>query len=256
MRNPVVSFVGFTVLLSASSAFAQTTSPSSGPPDRRWAAEVAIGWDNAISGNVVSSGIGVFSGLPAVIQNKTYGDVYGTGIQWRFGAGYMLDARQEVRGTLTIQNASADALEIGTLGGSPLFATFGDYQVVSLDGGYRYHFGTSSSNPKLERIRPYAGATMGIAVIDRINTALAAPAIGIAGSSTDFYDGTAAFAFGLEGGVLVNVNDRVDIDVNLGFRYVSGLADVDDLQGTGLEDINNDSGRWSFPIMVGARIKF
>ena len=42
----------------------------------------------------------------------------------------------------------------------------------------------------------------------------------------------------------------------LGFRYVSGLADIDGLQGTGLEDINDDSGRWTLPFMVGLRVKF
>jgi hypothetical protein len=31
---------------------------------------------------------------------------------------------------------------------------------------------------------------------------------------------------------------------------------VDQLIGTGLDDINNDSARFTFPVVVGARIRF
>ena len=220
-------------------------------PDRRWSAEASIGWDNSISGNVHSAGIGVLNGLTTVIEERSYGDVYGTGVQFKFGAGYMLDARQQVRATFTFQNVSADALEVASLGTSALFATFDDYSSFALDGGYRYHFET-----KYPKLRPYAGATLGIAVIDEIDAMFAAPALNLALDATDFYDGTAAFTFGVEGGALYALNDRVDLDASLGFRYVSGLSEVDGLQGTGLEDINDDSGRWTLPFMVGIRVKF
>jgi hypothetical protein len=212
---------------------------------------VSIGWDSAVSGNVVSAGIGVLAGLPAVVQDQSYGDVYGTGVQWRFGAGYLLDERQEVRGQLTIQNVSADALRIGSLGTSDLFATFDDYTSVAIDGGYRYYFPTQNV-----RLRPYGGAMLGIAVISEIDGNFAAPAAGLTLNATDFYDGTAAFSFGFEGGVLYEVTDRVVVNGGLGFRYVSGLSDVDGLQGTGLENINDDSGRWTLPFMFGVRFKF
>jgi opacity protein-like surface antigen len=226
------------VLFVTSAAHAQTATV-----ERPWSAEVSIGWDNSISGNVHAAGIGTIAGLPAVVEQRSYDDVYGTGVQWRFGAGYMLDERQEVRGVLTIQNVSADALRIGTLGTSNLFAT--------IDAGYRYYFPTEA-----ERFRPYAGATIGIAVLDEIDADFAAPDLGLTLNATDFYDGTAAFAFGLEGGVLYELTDRVDLNANLGFRYVSGLSEVDGLQGTGLEGINDDSGRWTLPLMVGVRFKF
>lgn len=239
-------FITCATLLISSAASAQPASV-----EHPWSAEISVGWDNSISGNVHSSGIGTISGLPAVVESRSYDDVYGTGVQWRFGAGYMLDERQEVRGLLTIQNVSADVLRIGTLGGANLFGTFDDYSSVSIDAGYRYYFPVEA-----ERIRPYGGATLGIAIIDEIDGDFAAPDIGFALNATDLYDGTAAFAFGLEGGVLYELNDRVDLNANLGFRYVSGLSEVDGLQGTGLEDINDDSGRWTLPFMVGVRFKF
>lgn len=234
------------LLFVTSVAHAQTSTV-----ERPWSAEVSIGWDNSVSGNIISAGIGTIAGLPAVVEDRTYGDLYGTGVQWRFGAGYMLDERQEVRGLLTIQNVSADAVRIGTLGTSGLFATFDDYSSVSIDAGYRYYFQIEQ-----ERLHPYAGATIGVAIIDEIDGNFAAPDIGLALNATDFYDGTAAFTFGIEGGVLYELNDRVDLNANLGFRYVSGLSEVDGLQGTGLENINNDSCRWTLPIMFWVRFKF
>ena len=57
-------------------------------------------------------------------------------------------------------------------------------------------------------------------------------------------------------GVLFNLNERFDLNAQIGIRHVSGLSEVDQFAGTGLEDINNDSGRLTIPVMVGVRIKF
>jgi hypothetical protein len=40
------------------------------------------------------------------------------------------------------------------------------------------------------------------------------------------------------------------------FRYMGGLSDVDWLVEEGLRDINDESSRWSLPILLGARIRF
>jgi Outer membrane protein beta-barrel domain len=228
-----------------------TEARGQGVPESQWSVEAAIGWDNGISGNVHSAGIGVLNGLPTVIEERSYDEVYGTGVQWRFGAGYMLDDRQEIIGRFTIQSISADALRVGTVASADLFATFDDYNSFAIEGGYRYHFTTD-----VERLRPYGAGLIGIAVIDEIDANFAAPSIGLTRDATDFYDGTAAFTFGFEGGILYGFTEQVDLNVNLGFRYTSGLSEVDGLQGTGLEDINDDSGRWTLPFMVGVRFRF
>jgi hypothetical protein len=56
--------------------------------------------------------------------------------------------------------------------------------------------------------------------------------------------------------LLFPVGDRTDLTAQLGLRHTSGLADVDQLVGTGLVEINNDSGRLTFPIVVGVRFRF
>ncbi len=102
----------------------------------------------------------------------------------------------------------------------------------------------------------YGEATIGIAFIDEINVLLAAPQANIVFDQTDFYDRTAAFTWGLNVGVLFPVTTKVDLNAQAGLRRISGLADVDQLVGTGLENINNDSARLTFPIVVGVRIRF
>jgi len=39
-------------------------------------------------------------------------------------------------------------------------------------------------------------------------------------------------------------------------RYMGGLSDVDWLVEEGLSEINSESSRWSFPLQLGARIRF
>jgi hypothetical protein len=235
-------------VLAAVDARAQSTT---GTSERRWGVEAALGWDNSVSGNVHSAGIGTVNGLPTVVEQRSYDEIYGTGIQWRFGAGYMIDDHQEVIGRFTIQSVSSDAVRLGSIGTSDLVGVFDDYNSFALEGGYRYHFDTN-----VERLRPYGSALLGVAVIDEIDVVLAAPALNLTLDATDFYDGTAAFSIAFEGGVLYGITDQVDVNASLGLRYVSGLSEIDGLQGTGLEDINDDSGRWTLPLMFGVRFRF
>jgi len=55
---------------------------------------------------------------------------------------------------------------------------------------------------------------------------------------------------------LYRLNDRLDLKGQVGLRHVSGLAEVDSLQGTGLANVNDKSARWSVPIAFGIRVNF
>ncbi|HET9369894.1 MAG TPA: hypothetical protein VFO19_06590 [Vicinamibacterales bacterium] len=234
------------VLLTATPAAAQR-------PERPWSADFSIGWDNSISGNVLSAGVGTVFDLATVVDDKSYDDIYGTGVRWAFGVGYRIRERRELRAAFTFSTVSADSREIGTAGGAPLFANFDDYSVWGLDFGYRQYLSALERAP---RVTPYFGGNIGVNVINEIDADLAVPALNLTRNATDFYDGTAAFTFEFNGGTLITVHPRVDLDLRLGLRFVTGLSDVDGLVGTGLEDINDDSGRWILPFTVGVRFKF
>jgi hypothetical protein len=219
--------------------------------ESRWVFDVGVGVDPSINGNVNSGAIGRLEGQAAAILPNSYGDVYGTGIQLRIGVGFLLTEVDELRGVFTYQSADADLVRLGDIGPSSLYAQYSDYKSVGLDFGFRRYVPIP-----VERLRVYGEATIGLAFIDDINALLAAPQANLVLDSTDFYDSTAAFTVSVSAGVLFPIAEQIDINGQLGLRRVSGLSEVDQFIGTGLEDINNDTSRLTFPIVVGIRFRF
>ena len=242
------AIVGLALL--AGTAEAQTPPPAQ-TDDSRFSIDVGFGLDPSINGNVNSGAIGTLNGVATAILPNSYGDVYGTGIQFRVGGGFALNELTELRAVFIFQSADADLVRLGDIGPSPLYAQYSDYQSTSLDLGVRRYFPIS----KLD-LRVFGEATLGAAFIDAIDSVFAAPQANIVLDSTDFYDQTAAFTWTVSAGVLFRVAEHVDLTGQLGLRRVSGLAEVDQLVGTGLEDINNDSARLTFPVVLGLRFRF
>jgi hypothetical protein len=48
----------------------------------------------------------------------------------------------------------------------------------------------------------------------------------------------------------------VELMGEIQFRYMGGLSDVDWLVEEGLRDVNSESSRWSFPVLIGTRLRF
>ena len=247
IRRSFVSVTGFafSLLAIAASARAQTRDES------RLVLDFGVGLDFSINGNVNSGAIGTLEGQAAAILPNSYGDVYGTGIQLRFGGGYALNEWSELRGIFTYQSADADLVRLGDIGPSTLYGQYSDYRVIGLDFGYRRYFPISTRD-----LRVYGEATVGAAFLNSINVVLAAPQASLIVDQTDFYDDTAAFTWSVGAGVLFRVAEQVDLNAQIGIRHVSGLSEVDQLVGTGLEEINNDTGRLTFPIVIGVRFRF
>jgi hypothetical protein len=232
------------VLLScASHAQAQT--------DERWVIDIGLGIDMSVNGNVNSGAIGTVQGQTTAILPNPYGAVYGTGLHFRFGGGYLLNDESELRGVFTYQTADANLVRMGDIGPSNLYGQYSDYKTLGFDLGYRRYAPINSG-----RVRVYGEATIGLAYIETINVLLAAPEANVVFDQTDFYDQAAAFTWGINGGVLIPIAARADLNAQIGLRKVGGLSAVDQLVGTGLETINDDSGRLTFPIVVGIRFRF
>ena len=239
-------------LLGASPAGAQTAAQPAGdaPVDSPWIVDVAFGLDNSISGNINSSGIGRLNNQTVVVLKNSYDDVYGTGMHFRFGGGYLLNNDTEVRVTFTLQSLDADLVPLGDIGASKLYAQYADYQSFGLDVGLRKYLGLT---PK---VRAYGEGTIGLAFVDETDVILVAPSTNLAGNATDFYDKTAAFALGANVGLLFEVHPKVGVYGQIGLRYVTGMSEVDGLAGTGLETINDKSARWTMPFIGGVRFRF
>jgi len=218
--------------------------------DYRWSAEFGLGFDNSISGNINSGAVGTINNQAVVITKNRYEDVYGTGLHLRFGGGYMLRDSTEVRATFTYQSVDADLTRMGDIGSSSLYGEYDDYQSFGLDVGLRRYA------PVADRFQLYGEGTIGLAFIGETDVMLVAPGANLAGDATDFYDRTAAFTVAGNAGVLFEASERVGVFGQMGLRYVTGMSDVDGLAGTGLEEINDSSARWTLPFLVGVRARF
>ena len=73
-------------------------------------------------------------------------------------------------------------------------------------------------------------------------------------TTNNFYESTTAFSWAVRAGVLWGISGRFSGFAQLGLRHVSGLADVDNIDGEGLDSINDDSSRWTLPFVVGVRV--
>jgi len=242
----VAGALGLCALCGVTTASAQSASGAA-----RWAIDVGTGLEPSINGNVNSGAIGVYQGQTTAVLPNSYGDVYGTGIELRFGGGYALNNNTEVRGMFIWQSADADLVRFGDFGQSSLYGQYSDYKSFGLDVGLRRYMPMSSSS-----FRAYAEATIGIADVNRINVQFAAPQSQLIANTNDFYDGTAAFTWSIGAGVLFPIASRVDFNAQLGLRHVGGLAQVDQFAGSGLAEINDNSARLTFPIVVGVRFRF
>lgn len=243
-----VSVLAFALSLSALAAPALAQLPDE---DSKWAADIQIGLDNGLSGDFHRAGIGTLAGLPTIVESRSYGDIYGRGLFFRAAGAYKIDVRTEVLGAFTYQSRSADVAQVGTVNNQPLFATFDDYNTWGLDGVFRYYL-----NDNTERFRTYVGASLGFTFVSAIGADFAVPSAGLTLNDTPFYDGTAAFTLGGNSGLLYALSERLDVIGEVGVRYRSGLAPLDGLKNTGLQDINQSSSRWSLPLSLGVRVRF
>jgi hypothetical protein len=236
-----------TILLGAAS----TAHAQSSAPEMPWSVEVGIGWDNGITGNINSSGVGTINNQVVVITRNSYNDVYGAGLHLRFGGGYMLKENTEARVTFTFQSLDADYVTpMGDIGVSNLYGQFTDYQTFGIDVGLR-RYGRVT-----DKVRAYGEATIGLGFVDKVDVTLVAPGANLAGVSNDFYDQTTAFTVAGAAGMLVQTGQRVSFFGQLGLRWTSGMSEIDDLVGTGLDNINDKSSRWTLPFIVGIRYQF
>jgi len=234
------------MVAAAAPAHAQT---GTGSP---WSVDFGIGWDNDIAGNINSSAIGTLNNQTVVILRNSYDDVYGAGLHLRGGVGYRLpNSTTELRVSVTFQSTSADyVVPLGDIGVSKLYAQYSDYQAFLVDFGARRNHDFSN------RFTGYGEGFIGLGFVDKIDATLVAPGANFIRQANDLYDQSVAWSLGANGGVVFKQNDHVGVFLQLGLRWVSGLAEVDDLVGTGLETMNDNSSRWSIPFVAGVKYAF
>ena len=105
-------------------------------------------------------------------------------------------------------------------------------------------------------LRAYGEGTLGFGFVDKTDITFVAPGANLIGTPSSFYDQTAAFTVGANAGLLIETGAHVEFFGQLGLRSVSGMSEVDQLIGSGLETINDKSSRWTLPFITGIRFRF
>jgi hypothetical protein len=143
---------------------------------------------------------------------------------------------------------------VGSAGAAnvPLNVDFEDYKYWGIEAGQRFFF-------TRVRFTPYVGYLVGVnRYRDLRGTFVDVPldaTPGLAAQDGKFFEKSWAFSLGPTGGLLIGIGP-FEVMAETQLRYMGGLSDVDWLIEEGLRDINDESSRWSFPVQLGARIRF
>ena len=214
-----------------------------------WSVSFDLGAQVAVSGDVHAGAAGQVLGLPTQVESRSYGDVYGTGFYWAAGLGYRLGPAGELRVQGAYTSNPAERLQVGNVAGLPLFGLFDDYKAFGMDAGYRQYLGTAA-------VRPYVGASIGFVRLAEVTSEFTVPAAGVVLPNVAFLKSSTVPAFGVGAGVQVDISDMFAVQGGVDFRWHGDAADEDGLAGTGLDEINDESRRWSMPITGGITVRF
>ena len=215
-----------------------------------------FGWDNQFSGKMITEATGrTTGGVPINLDETTFDEVYGRMGMLKIGVGYRTTPRTEgvFNFVWSSSSSEATATQVGTIGANvqvPLNVIFTDYKYWGLEGGQRWFFART-------RFTPFLGYLVGINRHQDIRGtfANAPPTPGLAAQDGKFFESSWAFSLGPTGGLLIGIGP-IEFMAEAQFRFLGGLSDVDWLVEEGLRDVNSDSSRWSFPILLGVRARF
>ena len=225
----------------------------------RLTVSVLFGWDNQFSGKMIKEATGqTTGGAPINLDETTYDEVYGRIGMFKIGAAYRTSPRAEAVLNFVWSSSSSEeeGVPIGTVGANPaaipLTVNFTSFKYWGLEMGQRWFFART-------RFTPFVGYLVGTNRHQDIRgTFVNVPpnlTPGLAAQNGKFFEKSWAISLGPTGGVLVGVGP-FEVMAETQLRFMGGLSDVDWLVEEGLKDVNSESSRWSFPILVGARIRF
>jgi len=239
-----VTMASVLTLVVGSSAAAQ------GGADARWSVSFSAGTAPSVSGLYHESGSGTVLNLPTQVEERDYSDIYNSGFAMKLGLGYAVSPKAEIIGSFTWARADAEELSVGNVAGFDLRSQFSNFRDWGLEGGIRWHFAPDAG------VNPYIAGVVGARWVDSMPATFSVPAAGVVLRDVPFYDDSVVPTFGGDFGVQFKVAPAVRLGVEAGLRWTGDLSDLEGLAGTGLENLNDSSSRWTLPIMGTLTFKF
>jgi hypothetical protein len=221
----------------------------------RLTVSVLVGWDNQFSGKVIDAASGATTnGQPINLDETSFDDVYGRMGMFKVGVGYRTSPRVEAVVNFVLSRSAAEPVQVGTwtTANLPVTVQFDNYSYWGFEGGQRFFF-------VKPRFTPFVGYLVGVNRLSSIRGLFLDVPLdllpGYVAQDGKIFDSSWAISAGPTGGVLIGVGP-FEFLAETQLRYIGGLSDVDWLVEEGLRDINKKSSRWSFPILVGVRLRF
>jgi len=198
-----------------------------------------IAADPSVGGVMHLGASGNVNGDQLTIQEQSWSDTHSrTAPLFVGGVGVGLGESAEVLANFEFGRVGSDVVEIGTINGQPLSASFDRYQFWGVEGGFRLGRDTGV----------YALLTGGFRRVSAINAILST------GSnqyrSTEFYDASVVPSFGAGGGVLFG-SSGLAVGFEVLFKYAGKPKSVAlELDDPALDAVNTRGERWSLPISL------
>ena len=198
------------------------------------------------------------AGVPATLaieergNRRLYNGSLGAGAELGYGLSDTAELfgsfryQRNKRSTIPVGNAVVPALNASL----PVFGDFGKLQAYSGEIGYRQFFSRGT-------IQPYAAARAGVTFTDGIQANFRVPDANIALNNVPFYKNSVSATLGGDIGIAIPVSTGVELNLETGIRWTSGLRGDDTaLAGLGLASINNAGARWDIPARAGLTFRF
>lgn len=256
------------ILFTSLAAIGLATAAQAAPEKGQWSVRIMGGVDFPIGGklhggvNAPVADLGALNpdleGVPATLAIEERGNrrIYNNGFGGSLELGYAVQDGGEVFGSLRYQRAGEGSLQVGNAlvpaldAELPVNGTFQRLQVWTGELGYRQYLATGA-------IQPYVAGRAGISFTSGINANFAVPDAAIALNDVPFYKSSVSATLGGDLGVAIPLASKVDLNLETGIRWTSGLRGDDAaLAGLGLASINNVGSRWDIPVRAGLSFRF
>jgi hypothetical protein len=217
------------------------------------------GTQSELSGELVRRSQGTLLSRPANVNAHRYKDVYQPALRLQGSIGYGLAERFELVVRGGYYEVEGSGVEAGTLNGKALFAYFGQLEdapqhlivrpvkEVGAELALRYYFAPQS------RLKSFIAPVVGLRQTSAVQVSFTSPDIGARMMNVPWSEKSRVPVLGLDIGFGFDLTENLYVGLDSGLRYQGAPAAEHYLSG--LDGIDDSSGRWTAPVvaMIGLR---
>lgn len=206
------------------------------------------GTQSELGGDLMAGGAGTLAGRSATFNSVRYKDVYAPKLRLQGWIGYGVTQRVELVLRGGHYKSEGTGISAGTFEGKDLFAFFTDYEEANAEVAARFYV---AYRPRLKSwVAPVAGARW----MKSIYASYTSPDKGSAVLNVPYSKKSTVPVVGLDIGVSFDLTENLFVGIDSGLRWQGAAADANGLSG--LESIDDSTGRWTAPVMASLGVRF